>query len=127
MRVLTLSQGVLAIATDAIRYSTMFVDKKFQWLRQGIYLLSQSILLQVDSTVPYCLFPVAQENPAMLKFVQKHLEPYLTEVTYSQVAVKQLGLSYIRHKLRLTHLQGIFVIPTTGFVEQSGRDSNLKS
>ncbi|MEM1167918.1 MAG: hypothetical protein AAGJ08_02185 [Cyanobacteria bacterium P01_H01_bin.35] len=107
----------MVIATDAIRYSTMFVDKKFQWLCRGISLLSQFILLQVDSTVPYCLFPVAKENPAMLKFIQKHLEPYLTEVTYSQAAAKQLDFSYIRHKLRLTHLQGIFVIPTTGFVE----------
>ncbi|NES67449.1 MAG: TIGR03032 family protein, partial [Okeania sp. SIO2D1] len=79
------------VAADAIRYSTMFVDKRFQRLGRGISLLSQSILRQVDSTVPYCLFAVAEENPAMLQFVHKHLEPYLTEVTYSQVAVKQLG------------------------------------
>jgi hypothetical protein len=45
----------------------------------------------VDSTVPYCLFAVAQENPAMLTFVHKHLEPYLMEVTNSYVAFKQLG------------------------------------
>ncbi len=78
------------VATDAIRYSTMFVDKRFQRLGRGISLLSQSILLQVDSTVPYCLFAVAQENPAMLKFVHKHLEPYLMEVTNSYVALKHL-------------------------------------
>ena len=79
------------VATDAIRYSTMFVDKRFQGLGRGISLLSQSILRQVDSTVPYCLFAVQQENPAMLKFVHKHLEPYLMEVTNSHVAFKQLG------------------------------------
>jgi GNAT superfamily N-acetyltransferase len=79
------------VATDAIRYSTMFVDKRFQRLGRGISLLSQSILRQVDSTVPYCLFAVAQENPAMLTFVHKHLEPYLMEVTNSYVAFKQLG------------------------------------
>ncbi|MGD1806091.1 GNAT family N-acetyltransferase [Dapis sp. BLCC M126] len=79
------------VATDAIRYSTMFVDKKFQRLGRGISLLSQSIRRQVDSTVPYCLFAVAQENQAMLKFVHKHLEPYLMEVTNSYVAVKHLG------------------------------------
>ena len=79
------------VATDAIRYSTMFVDKRFQGLGRGISLLSQSILRQVDSTVPYYLFAVQQENPAMLKFVHKHLEPYLMEVTNSHVAFKQLG------------------------------------
>ncbi|MEA5568702.1 TIGR03032 family protein [Anabaena sp. UHCC 0399] len=79
------------VATDAIRYSTMFVDKRFQRLGRGISLLSQSILRQVNSTVPYCLFAVQQENPAMLEFVHKHLEPYLMEVTHSYVAFKQLG------------------------------------
>ncbi|EAW37357.1 hypothetical protein L8106_12695 [Lyngbya sp. PCC 8106] len=79
------------VASDAIRYSTMFVDKRFQRLGRGISLLSQSILRQVDSTVPYCLFAVQQENPAMLEFVHKHLEPYLMEVTHSYIAFKQLG------------------------------------
>ncbi|NES71034.1 MAG: hypothetical protein F6K24_40410, partial [Okeania sp. SIO2D1] len=79
------------VATDAIRYSTIFVDKLFQRLGRGISLLFQSIWLQVDSTVPYGLFSVAQENPAMLKFLHKHLEPYLMEVTNSYVALKHLG------------------------------------
>ena len=79
------------VATDAIRYSTMFVDKRFQRLGRAISLLSQSILRQVESTVPYCVFAVAQDNPAMLQFVDKHLEPYLTEVTHSYVALKQLS------------------------------------
>ena len=79
------------VASDAIRYSTMFVDKRFQRLGRGISLLSQSILRQVDSTVPYCLFAISQENPQMLKFVHRHLEPYVMEVTNSYVAFKQLG------------------------------------
>ncbi|WP_082172257.1 TIGR03032 family protein [Limnoraphis robusta] len=79
------------VASDAIRYSTMFVDKRFQRLGRGISLLSESILRQVDSSVPYCVFAVAQDNPAMLQFVDKHLEPYLTEVTHSYVALKQLS------------------------------------
>lgn len=79
------------VATDAIRYSTMFVDKRFQRLGRGISLLSESIRRQIDGGVPHGLCAVARDNPAMLRFVRRHLEPYLTEVTDSRVAVKQLG------------------------------------
>lgn len=78
------------VAPDAIRYSTMFVEKRFQRLGRGISLLSQSILRQTESSVPYCLFAVAEDNPRMLQFVQRHLQPYLTEVTDSRVGVKPL-------------------------------------
>jgi|GEM_PF-199760 uncharacterized protein (TIGR03032 family) len=78
------------VATDAIRYSTMFVDKRFQRLGRGISLLSESIRRQADSGVPYCLFAVAEDNPAMLRFVRRHLEAYLTELSESRVGVKVL-------------------------------------
>lgn len=78
------------VATDAIRYSTMFVEKRFQRLGRGISLLSQSILRQAENSVPYCLFAVADDNPAMLQFVQRHLQPYLREVTDSRISVKHL-------------------------------------
>lgn len=78
------------VASDAIRYSTMFVDNKFQRMARAISLLSQSILLQAESSVPYCLFAVADDNPPMLQFVRRHLQPYLIEVNDSRVCVKKI-------------------------------------
>jgi ribosomal protein S18 acetylase RimI-like enzyme len=78
------------VATDAIRYSTMFVDKRFQRLGRGISLLSESIRRQASSGVPYCLFAVAEDNSAMQRFIHRHLEAYLTELSESRVGVKVL-------------------------------------
>ena len=79
------------VAVDGIRYSTMFVEKRFQRLGRGISLLAESIRRQAKSEVPYCLFAVARENHRMQRFVERHLAPYLTETTTSKVGLKVLG------------------------------------
>jgi uncharacterized protein (TIGR03032 family) len=78
------------VAEDSIRYSSLFVDQPFQKMGRGIALLSQSILSQIATTVPRCLFAVPTENQEMLGFVTRRLQPYLTQLSDSRISLKSL-------------------------------------
>ncbi len=71
------------VAVDTIRYSSLFVAKRFRARARGISLLSTAIQRQIVSPVTNYTFAVA-ENVAMLRFVQRHLQPDLTGVSESR-------------------------------------------
>lgn len=79
------------VAPDAIRYSSLFVRQKYQKMGRAVPVLAESIKRQIASPVPYCTFSVAKENPAMLKFVQRRLLPYLTYCSEGRWVIKILG------------------------------------
>jgi GNAT superfamily N-acetyltransferase len=78
------------VAPDTIRYSSLFVDAKYQKLGRGISLLSQSIQRQIASEIENYTFSVAWENQPMIKFLERHLRPYLTGMGSSRKTVKPL-------------------------------------
>lgn len=78
------------VAPDTIRYSSLFVRKKYQKLGRGISLLAASIKLQIDSEIENGTFSVAADNEPMLSFLNRHLRPYLTGIGSSRIAVKLL-------------------------------------
>jgi uncharacterized protein (TIGR03032 family) len=80
------------VAPDTIRYSSLFVSEKFQKLGRGISLLAESIQRQIASSVTNCTFSVARENAQMLKFVDRHLQPYLTGMSESRICGKLLEM-----------------------------------
>ena len=74
------------IASDAIYYNCMFVRKDLQKLGRGIALVVKAIQIQDEAKIPKCIYRVNFNNPPMLRFVKKHMMPYLTffeEVSYS--------------------------------------------
>lgn len=79
------------VAPDTIRYSNLYVSEKFQKLGRAISLLAESIQRQIASSIPYCTFSVSQENTQMLKFVDRHLQPYLTGMSESRICGKRLN------------------------------------
>lgn len=81
------------VAPNTIRYSSLFVRKKYQKLGRGISLLAASIKLQIDSEIENGTFSVAADNEPMLSFLNRHLRPYLTGIGSSRIAVKLLQKS----------------------------------
>jgi uncharacterized protein (TIGR03032 family) len=77
------------VAVDTIRYSTLFVEPRFRAKARGIALLSAAICRQIASPVPNYKFAVAGENELMLRFVRRHLQPYLTQLSESRRACWQ--------------------------------------
>lgn len=75
------------VAADTIRYSTLFVAERFRARARGISLLSAAIQRQIVSPVTNYTFAVAAENAAMLRFVQRHLQPYLTGMRESRQSI----------------------------------------
>ncbi len=78
------------VAPDTIRYSSLFVREPYQKLGRAIPLLSESIKRQINSEIEKCIFSVAAENQLMLRFLERHLRPYLTGIGFSRRAVKLL-------------------------------------
>ncbi len=78
------------VAADTIRYSSLFVREKYQKFGRAVPVLAESIKRQIASPVPYCTFSVDKDNAAMLQFVKRRLQPYLTYFNESRCAVKKL-------------------------------------
>lgn len=74
------------VGPDTIRYSSLFVAEKFRARGRGIALLSAAIQRQIASPATKYTFAVAPESVAMLRFVRRHLRPYLTGVSESRQA-----------------------------------------
>jgi ribosomal protein S18 acetylase RimI-like enzyme len=78
------------VAPDTIRYSTMFVEPKFQRMGRGFSLLTEAIKRQIDSGIPYLTTAVASDNLAMLQCADRHYRPYATYLSESRSSFKYL-------------------------------------
>ncbi|MEA5621326.1 TIGR03032 family protein [Cronbergia sp. UHCC 0137] len=85
------------VAANTIRYSSLFVAKPFRVRGRGIYLLATAIQRQIVSPITNYKFAIASENTAMLRFLRRHLQPYLTATSESRSSVfdfhKQVGIN----------------------------------
>ena len=68
------------VAPDTIRYTAVSIAQAFEQRGRGVSLLAEAIRRQVDSGVPYLTGSVSYRYPRLLKFVERHLTPYLTGV-----------------------------------------------
>ena len=68
------------VAPDTIRYTAVSIAQAFEKRGRGVWLLAEAIRRQVDSGVPYLTGSVSYRYPRLLKFVERHLTPYLTGV-----------------------------------------------
>jgi GNAT superfamily N-acetyltransferase len=78
------------VAPDTLRYTSMFVDKRWQRLGRGIVLMAESFQRQYDSSIPYYAFAVSSRNPPMLEFVERHFKPYVSWIAESKTTHKRL-------------------------------------
>lgn len=79
------------IDAQTIRYSTMYVEPRFQKLGRGISLVASAIKQQLlHKDIPCFKWSVAAENKAMLNFCQRHLVLYSTFISESRCAVKEI-------------------------------------
>lgn len=77
---------------DTIRYTSLFIIKKFEKLGPAIKLLSDSILLQKKAKVTWGAFELNFEQSPMswIKFVKRRLIPYADVVKYTRKCWKEL-------------------------------------
>ncbi len=78
------------VAPDTIRYTSMFVDKRWQRLGRGIVLMAESLQRQYNSSIPYYAYAVSSRNPPMLEFVDRHCKPYMSWIAESKTTHKRL-------------------------------------
>lgn len=79
------------IAPDTIRYSTMFVEARFQRLGRGFSLLTEAIKRQIDSGIPYATAAVSSDNLPMLHCADRYYKPFATYLSESRSSYKVLG------------------------------------
>jgi GNAT superfamily N-acetyltransferase len=77
---------------DTIRYTSLFIIKKFEKIGPAIKLLSDSILLQKQAKVTWGVFELNFEQSPMswIKFVKRRLIPYADVVKYTRKCWKEL-------------------------------------
>ncbi|MEA5574318.1 GNAT family N-acetyltransferase [Calothrix sp. UHCC 0171] len=69
------------ICADTTIYSSLFVKPELQKLGRAIPLLAASINRQLqESEIKQAIFLVLADNTPMIKFVKRHLAPYLTSI-----------------------------------------------
>ena len=79
------------IDAQTIRYSTIYVEPKFQKLGRGISLVAEAIKRQMNNgSVPYGKWSIAADNYLMSRFNQRHLVPYSTSVGESKFTFKKI-------------------------------------
>ncbi len=80
------------VASDTIRYSTMFVAQRFQRMGRGISLLAEAIKRQINSPIPNCTWSVAMDNQPMAEFLRRRLASYTTYMSESRQCGKRLKI-----------------------------------
>lgn len=78
------------LAPDTIRYSSFFVKEELQKVGRGIPLLAESIKIQCSSHIPYGMWTVSKDNPAMLSFVKRRMANYMMSIKESRGVSKVL-------------------------------------
>ncbi|MCP4373574.1 MAG: GNAT family N-acetyltransferase [Deltaproteobacteria bacterium] len=75
---------------DTIQYSALFVRPPYQNLGAGTFLLVEAIRRQFVADIPKGVFMINIKDKAMLTFMQRRLQPYLTALAESRQVSKQL-------------------------------------
>jgi GNAT superfamily N-acetyltransferase len=90
---------------NCVVYKALFIKPEFQTTGLGVHLLAASINRQLtDEKVTEAMFIVLAENTMMLRFVKRHLSPYLTAINSFWKSSKLLQTSTsIEQNLALFH------------------------
>ena len=80
------------VASDSIRYSTLFVEERFQRLGRGFSLLAEAVKRQIEQGIPYASAAVASNNPLMMRCMERHYTPYAARFSESRSSEKVLGI-----------------------------------
>lgn len=78
------------IKPDTISYNSMFVRQELQKMGRGINLVAHAIQIQVKANIPIGIFALWLTNKPMIRFVKKHMKPYLTSIEESKGSYKLL-------------------------------------
>ena len=78
------------INPNTISYNSMFVRQELQKMGRGINLVAHAIQLQLKANIPMSICAVWLTNKPMIRFVQKHMKPYLTSIEESRGSYKLL-------------------------------------
>jgi len=78
------------IASNMIRYTSLFVRQDLQKLGRAIPMLTEAIKRQVNSEVFYGIWTVSIDNRRMVNFVNRRLAPYMISMAQTQGAIKWL-------------------------------------
>jgi len=73
---------------ETIRFVRLFVRKELQSLGRSIMLLAQSIYRHEYTEVYKAIFDVAIHNPAMIRFVETRMAPYMQSICWTQRSKK---------------------------------------
>jgi len=79
------------VAVDTIRYTSLFVKKELQSIGRALPLLATAIKLQLENPeATKAICTVTVDNAPMVKFAQRRLFPYLSDLRQSMGTFKSL-------------------------------------
>jgi hypothetical protein len=85
---------VTQLTPSLVYFQSRFVKSEFRSIGLGIHLLAASINRQfLDKTVTSAIFTILTENTGMVRFVHRHLAPYLTSIHSCMKSSKLLSSS----------------------------------
>lgn len=83
------------IAPDTLRYSALFVKQDLPKIRCAVPLIAAAIKRQIENAeVTKLTFVVMAYNTPMIRFLQRHLAPYLTSIDQAWTATKLFDSKY---------------------------------
>ncbi len=78
------------MSSDKLSYHKLFIAEEFQNTGFAMKLLYQSIQLQARADITYGCFAVKADNHKMMRFYQKHMQPYADSVVQKVMRKKRL-------------------------------------
>jgi GNAT superfamily N-acetyltransferase len=81
------------VGPNTVRYSKLFLAPPHQRAARGIALVAEAILLQLASGVSQAILDIDANNEPMMRFARRHLAPFMTRMTETQVSMKPLTSS----------------------------------
>ncbi len=83
------------IAPDTLRYSALFVKQDLPKIRCAVPLIAAAIKRQIENAeVTNLTFVVMAYNTPMIRFLQRHLAPYLLSIHHAWMTTKLLDSKY---------------------------------
>lgn len=96
---------VTQLTPSFVNFKSRFVKGRFRSIGLGIHLLAASINRQaLDEKVTDAMFIAKLDNAEMVRFVHRHMAPYLTSITNNWKASKLIQTSASRDKERSRNL-----------------------
>ncbi|MBP1989986.1 GNAT family N-acetyltransferase [Paenibacillus eucommiae] len=79
------------ISEDTVLYDAVFITPKYQLSGLALLLLCRSILIQLETGIPYAMFTVNMSTPFMLSIAERRLRPYAKKVSEKRVVYKSIN------------------------------------